>query len=395
MSLFPQPPENEPYTLTARWILPIDAPPLPHGLLTLQGDHIVAVEPQGARQADLDFGNAAILPGLVNAHTHLDLSDAAGKCPPTPDFTLWLRQVIAHRRAQSEEDKARAVATGIEQCVRYGTTLVGDIAAGGVSWDALTRVPLHSVVFHELIGLAPDRAREALLQADRCGRHPDADRRPGLSPHAPYSFNFDAARAIAPREVPVALHFLESAAEAELLAHHTGPFVPFLQELSAWAPEGLAPPQAWVDLLGDHALFIHANFAASLPRLPRTVVYCPRTHAAFGHPPHPFRAMLARGTRVALGTDSLASNPDLDVLAEARFLHARYPDVPGDALLRMITLSGAEALGWGTTAGSLTPGKAGDLIVAPLDNTDGQAEDVVLGSAQAVRHVLFRGRWRS
>ena len=105
-------------------------------------------------------------------------------------------------------------------------------------------------------------------------------------------------------------------------------------------------------------------------RRTQSIVYCPRTHAAFGHPPHPFREFLARGVRVCLGTDSLASNPDLDILAEARFVHRRYPDFPGDALLRMVTLSGAEALGWADEAGSLEPGKSADFVAVPLPDRD-------------------------
>ena len=99
-----------------------------------------------------------------------------------------------------------------------------------------------------------------------------------------------------------------------------------------------------------------------------SIVYCPRTHAAFGHPPHPFRDFLARGTRVALGTDSLASNRDLDMLAEARFVHRKFPEVPGATLLKMATLNGASVLTWGGETGSLTPGKSADLVIVPLPN---------------------------
>src|SRR5205085_8085675 len=111
-----------------------------------------------------------------------------------------------------------------------------------------------------------------------------------------------------------------------------------------------------------HLLLIHANYLRTETPIDEraTIVYCPRTHAAFGHPPHPFREFLARGVRVALGTDSLASNPDLDLLAEARFVHARHPDVPGATLLRMATLNGAEALSFADVTGSLIPGKSAD-----------------------------------
>jgi cytosine/adenosine deaminase-related metal-dependent hydrolase len=129
-----------------------------------------------------------------------------------------------------------------------------------------------------------------------------------------------------------------------------------------------------------------------------TVVYCPRTHAAFGHPPHPFREFLKRGVRVALGTDSLASNPDLDVLAEARFIRERYPDFPGDQLLRMATLAGAEGLGWADKTGSLTPGKSADLVAVPLpDRGEGDPHELIFGGSDppgSRRRSMWRGLWR-
>ena len=119
-------------------------------------------------------------------------------------------------------------------------------------------------------------------------------------------------------------------------------------------------------------LLAHGNYLSAKTNLSAhtTIVYCPRTHAAFGHSPHPFREFVARGIRVALGTDSLASNPDLDILAEARFIHERHPDFPGDKLLKMATIAGAEALGFDRMTGSLEPGKSADLVVVPLPNVE-------------------------
>src|SRR5262249_31195645 len=130
----------------------------------------------------------------------------------------------------------------------------------------------------------------------------------------------------------------------------------------------------------DGNLIVHGNYLPTDSPIHRndTVVYCPRTHAAFGHPPHPFRKFLNRGVRVCLGTDSLASNPDLDILAEARFVHAKYPDFPGDQLLKMVTLSGAEALGWADECGSLESGKSADLVAVPLPDRDGDPYELLL-----------------
>jgi cytosine/adenosine deaminase-related metal-dependent hydrolase len=146
---------------------------------------------------------------------------------------------------------------------------------------------------------------------------------------------------------------------------------------------------------GPARLFAHANFIEpfDLRITNSAVAYCPRTHAAFDHPPHPFRSFLDHGIRVALGTDSLASNPDLDLLAEARFLRHRT-DVPGETLLRMATLSGAEALGWANETGSLAVGKSADLIVVPLPGGDaGDPHDLVLASDLPVSRVMCRGAW--
>jgi cytosine/adenosine deaminase-related metal-dependent hydrolase len=393
--------------VTARWVFPVDGPPLERGIVVIDGERIVAVEPHGTRRPDLDLGDAAILPGLVNCHTHLDLSGLRGQAPPSPDFTGWLRKVIAFRRARTPDQVKADIAAGLAECLRFGTTLVGDIDGGGDSWDALAAAPLRAVVFREMIGLSDERARQAFAAASAwlAGHAATATVRPGLSPHAPYSvrsFLYFAAAVLARKwKCSLALHLAESLAELELLRHRRGPFVTFLQELGAWDPEGLAASLGHVVQLSAWRvprLFVHCNHLPSSVRVPAngTIVYCPRTHAAFGHPPHPFRDFLAGGVRVALGTDSLASNPDLDLLAEARFLHARYPDVPGATVLRMATLSGAEALGWADETGSLAPGKSADLVAVPLPPGDGpDPHRLVLEGDRPVSRVLWRGRWRS
>jgi cytosine/adenosine deaminase-related metal-dependent hydrolase len=389
------------WTLTARWVFPVAASPLEGGLVTVAGERIAAVEPHGARRADVDLGDAAVLPGLVNAHTHLDLTGMRGLAPPSPDFTGWLRQVIAHRRARSLEQVRADIDAGLADSLRCGTTLLGDISGDGGSWDALAAAPLRAVVFRELIGLSRERAREAWmgLLRWRIDERQTTTCRAGVSPHAPYSANASLIRAAAWNGFPLTIHLAETAAELELLENHSGPFVSFLQELGAWYPDGLAPSIKWIlsrTARSPRVVYAHGNYLPSDAAVPPggTVVYCPRTHAAFAHPPHPFRDMLARGVRVALGTDSLASNPDLDLLAEARYLHRLYPDFPGEKLLHMATLAGAEALGWADEAGSLTTGKSADLIVIPLSpRDDGDPHRLVFASDLPVRRVLWRGRW--
>jgi aminodeoxyfutalosine deaminase len=403
----PSPPAREEWSLTGRWVFPVDGPPLQRGCIVIQGDRFSAVEEHGRRMAEVDLGNVAILPGLVNAHTHLDLSGMRGLAPPGPDFTGWLRQVIAHRRSRTPMQVEADIRAGLAESVRSGTTLLGDIAGDGGSWDVLKDAPLRAVVFRELLGLSTDRAEKALSSAGAwMAAHPATPTcRPALSPHAPYSARADLigrSKVLAEKyQAPVAVHLAESPPEMELMRHCRGPFVPFLTELGVWDPSGLARSAAQVMRaatwkLRIPQLWIHGTYLArnAAIRPQDTVVYCPRTHAAFGHAPHPFRHFLARGVRVALGTDSLASNPDLSVLNEARFLHRHHPDVPGEVLLRMATLAGAEALGWHEETGSLTPGKSADLVVLPLPPDDAaDPHHLLFASDLPVQTVLWRGRW--
>ncbi len=402
---------SEPRTFTARWVFPASGPPLERGTVTVRGGLIEAVEPRGSRQPDEDLGNVAIVPGLVNAHTHLDLSGARGAIPPTdPDhFADWLRGVIAFRRSRTPEQTQADIRAGLAECLQAGTTLIGDIAAEGQSWDALAAAPTRAVVYHEMIGLGQERTagsyNDAAMWLEWVSRESTPSAlRPGLSPHAPYSFGFAWMHATAGAAERVAMHIAEAPSELELLTTRTGPFVPFLQSLGAWDSAGLAPSlySLLVALTGaKHPLIVHGNYLPpsqpGIAHTPVSVVYCPRTHAAFGHPPHPFREFLARGVRVCLGTDSLASNPDLDILAEARFVRERYPDFPGDVLLKMVTLSGAEALGWAGEVGSLEPGKSADLVAVPLPDRDAADPHGLLFAADAPsegRRTLFRGEWR-
>ncbi|MFL5341483.1 MAG: amidohydrolase family protein [Gemmataceae bacterium] len=383
-------------TVTARWLLTAAGPPLERGRLSIADGRVVAAEPAGA--ADIDLGHATILPGFVNAHTHLDLSGLRDLAAPTPDFPAWLRQVIAHRRAASAEQIAADIRAGLAESLRWGTTLLGDISGDGGSWAELADAPLRAVVFRELLGLPKERAERAWQAAQQwlgaCPR--TATCRPGLSPHAPYSARVSLIKAAAGLGLPVAIHLAESAAERQLLADHAGPLVPFLQELGVWDPVGLANSPEHVLRLAagpGTTLFIHCNHLAGSAAVPPTasVVYCPRTHAAFGHPPHTFRDLLARGIRVALGTDSLASNPDLSILNELRFLHAEHPDLPGETLLRLATVNGAEALGWADECGSLEPGKSADFVVLPLPDHDGDPYELWLEDEAPPAEVWFRG----
>jgi cytosine/adenosine deaminase-related metal-dependent hydrolase len=393
---------DRPYTILARWVVPMAGPPVRDGRVSVHAGRIVAVEPHrpNAPPADLELPEAALLPGLVNAHTHLDLSGLAGQVPPGPDFVGWLRAIVAHRRAADTGAAAAATATaltpaasvqrGLAQLHAAGTALAADIL--GLSTPVLPASPTgptRLVRLRELLGLSAARAAVS-RQALAAGGPVE-----GISPHAPYSVGrslFAWAADLARRErLTVAIHLAESREEIELLTRRRGPLVEFLQELGIWTPDELVSgPAELLGLFADvpRVLWVHGNYLApqALPA-GHTLVYCPRTHAAFGHDPHPWRAFLACGVRVALGTDSLASNPDLDVLAEARWLYRQATGLAPLQLLHLATLAGAEALGYADELGSIAVGKRAALVAVELPAEPANAaevgEPILAGTAPA------------
>ena len=387
------------HTFTARWILPVAGPPLERGTITVCGDLIEAVEPAGVRIPDEDFGAAVVIPGLVNAHTHLDLSGAneLARRDSTEAFPEWLKRVIAFRRNRTAEQVEADIQRGLAESLRAGVTLVGDIAAGGLSRPQLTNAPIRAVVFWELIGTSLERFESALHAAILgMAAHPNTPTcRWGRSPHAPYTVHKRGYELAAQLPGIQAVHLAESVAEEKLLKLRSGPLKPFLEDLGVWEPDGLIRDPG--EFLRTHpelrSLFIHGNYLPGDTPLSanQSLVICPRTHLAFGHPPHPFREFLLRGVNVAIGTDSLASNPDLDVLGEVRELHRRYPDVPGETLLKMATVNGAIALGFDDVCGTLESGKSADFVVLKCEAAGDPYESLW---AATERRTLFRGQWR-
>jgi cytosine/adenosine deaminase-related metal-dependent hydrolase len=228
--------------------------------------------------------------------------------------------------------------------------------------------------------------------------------RPGLSPHAPYTASPElveqACKLSAAERVPVAMHLAESREELQLLSDHSGAMVEVLKSLEAWQPDVIPRGQKPLDYLetlatAHRALVIHGNYlsaeeigfvAAHRERM--SAVYCPRTHAYLGHEPYPLATMLVSQVRVAVGTDSLASNPDLSLFAELQHIARQHRDVSPEAILRMGTLSGAEALGLESQLGSITPGKRARFCVVPVEGTAGDPFEAVLASATGAQPLL-------
>jgi cytosine/adenosine deaminase-related metal-dependent hydrolase len=402
-----------PITLKARYVFPVTGDPIPDGMVTFRDGMIYAV---GATRGDAelrDLGNVAILPGLVNTHTHLEFSDLAQPLGrPGIGFADWIQEVIAYRR-QRTEPAWHAVAKGLAECIRLGTTAVGEIAQPGWSAQPFREAGLDATVFLELLGLGLDRRQELLALAEEHLEAGDetAAWHSGISPHAPYTTNIDfvawAALLSSRRRVPIAFHLAESREEMQSAASQSGTLWEFLVKMVG--PEAAkfldgGTPQDWVgELSAAHqALVIHGNYLSdsAIAKLAdhadhMSVVYCPRTHAYFGHDPYPLEEMLRAGVAMAFGTDSRASSPDLDMLAEMRFAAQRHPSVPRSTILRMGTHLGAMALGRAEHIGSLGPSKRADFAIVRLPDRDAaDPYDLLFDSEEPVVGTWIRGEQR-
>ncbi len=366
-------------SLRARWLFPVSRPPIAGGIVTIAEGRIVAVGPRVGDGRVEDLGDVALLPGLVNAHTHLEFSLLERPLgEPGMSLSGWIARLVESFRVPPL-DSLHAVQRGLDESLRLGTTTLAEIAQPGWPVEAFHARRPRALVFQELIAPTPARVEEKVELARRHVATGLPDR--GLSPHAPYSVQpallQAAVKLSAEHGVPLAMHLAESREELELLGSSTGPFRELLESWGQWDAGLVQPGSRPLDYLramaGSHrALVVHGNYldaeeiavlAENRERM--SVVFCPRTHAFFGHEPYPLGQLLAAGARVALGTDSRASSPDLSVLAEMR-LAAGFPSVSPQDVLRMATLDAAEALGVSSHAGRIEPGRPADLTAIGL-----------------------------
>lgn len=395
------------FSLRARWVLPIDRPAIDGGYVTIAGGRIAEVgagRPSGGPMEDL--GDVALLPGLVNAHTHLEFSDFAAPLGLRGmSLPAWIRLVIAERKRR-DRDAAAAIAAGLVESAAAGATTIGEIRAVQVD-VADEQAPRPTVcAFHESIGFSTQRVDSAY--ADVAARLARAASPAGLSPHAPYTVHPRLLERIVElatsRAAPVAMHLAESPEELQLLADGTGEFRSLLEERGMWDEGAIPRGSTALDYLrrlaaAPRALVIHGNYLTAdeiafvgARSETMSVAFCPRTHAYFGHAPYPLHAMQAADVRVALGTDSRASNPDLNMLSEVRFAAHMYPQVTPATWLRMATLAGAAALGLDSDIGSLTSGKRADVIAVRCDAAPDDAEAAIVGGTSPVVATWIGGR---
>ena len=389
----------------AAWILPISGPPIRDGWVATDDGRVVGVgglgerpDPPAADPGGPEQPGAcrAILPGLVNAHAHLELSWMRGQVPRGASMPEWAAALIALRRGTTI-DPVPAIQQAIVEATASGTVLIGDVADTDATSGPLAASGLSAVIFRELIGVRVDDPARVI--ADAQGQldalPPSARTRATLAPHAPYSVSPSLLRALGARapDAPLSIHLGESKAEIEFLDSGHGPWRAVLESVGAWNPTWQAPgcgPVEYLQRLGvlsARLLAVHGVRLtnAELTRLAdarATIVTCPRSNAWTGAGEPPIERFYESGVRVAIGTDSLASVESLSIFDEMAAMRRLAPGVAAGRIIRSATLDGAAALGF-DDLGSIAPGRRTPLVSVRVPPDLDDVEEYLVSSIHA------------
>lgn len=367
----------------------MDGPPYENGAVAIAGNQITAVGPWTDLKAigadeTLDLGEVALLPGLINAHCHLDFTALAGQVKPQRSFADWIRQIISAKNALTPEDYLASISAGIAEARRWGTTSILNIESVPLLLSQMPRPSLRIWWFAELIDVQPICTSDALIgnaisffegKNDWLGGF-------GLSPHAPYTVSPELLRtavAVAQRDnLPLTMHLAESPEEMEMFRDGRGPLFELLRVLGRSMEDCGAKKTPLASVL-DHAMLDQRWIIAHLNELieddfeqlargPRFhIAHCPRSARYFRHRPFALQRLLDLEFNVCLGTDSLASNSSLSLFAEMRALRHGHPSLDPEKILRMATINGAHALGLRSCLGKIRAGCYADLIAVPIE----------------------------
>jgi cytosine/adenosine deaminase-related metal-dependent hydrolase len=386
----------------ADWLLPIADDPLTDGWVAVENGRVMELGRGGAEGA-IDVGRMAILPALVNAHTHLELSYLHGRIPASPRFGQWVRAVMTTRQQYPDPSDPRILEPARRAIVdarAAGTGLLGDVSNTLVTVPLLRTAAMPAQVFHELTGFTEQdpvsRVRDARARVDALAG--DDSIRISIAPHAPYSVSAALFQAIRtdldahPRAMS-SVHLGEPAEEVELLRHGTGDIRDVLAELGRWPadwrPPGVSSVEYLIDLgvldsrmLAVHGVQFDGTDLTQLSSLGVTIVSCPRSNVHVGAGSPPLEVFYAMDVNVAFGTDSLASVADLNLFMELQEARRLAPRVSARRLLESATLAGARALGFDDDFGSIEPGKRADLIAVTIAAGVTDVEEYLVGGIQ-------------
>ena len=399
--------------VSADWVVPVEGPPIPGGAVAIDdaGD-IAAVGPASELGHGERYDRSVILPGFVNAHSHLEYAVYAGFGDGL-HFPAWIGLHIERKRRIDIGDMEAIARLGALECLRSGITTVGDCSFSGAAAAACADLGLRGVIYLEVFGETAEPIVESFEpMRDRIAGALSDDVRPGISPHAPYTCTLELYRACEALDLPVATHLAESEAETRFLETGTGPWESFAEWLvpplgttgiRALAGEGLLGPH----VVAAHCVQVDEEEIELLATHDVAVAHCPRSNGILGCGVAPLVALREAGVRVCIATDSPASTPSFDMFDEMRtaIVAARARERRPDALtaaeaLELATLGGARALELDDALGSLRPGKRADLTVLSLADTpfvpweDPVTATVLGGSPDRVVATLVSGQPR-
>ncbi len=402
-------------------VLPVVTPPIDDGAVLVGGNQILRVGPWNDLRLDgtgqvWDLGESILLPGLINAHCHLDYTDMVGQIPPPKSFSDWIKALLALKAHRTYSDYASSWLSGAQMLLRHGTTTVADIeAVPELLPDVLTTTPMRVWSLIEVTGVRSRRPAEEILQraAQTIASIASAEgHRAGLSPHAPYSTTGELLRLSAEtarkQQWIMATHVAESVEESEMYLAGKGPMFDWLQGQRDMSDCACGSPVQHLHrngVLGPNLLAIHANYVSEddanlLGHHGTHVVHCPRSHAYFRHAPFPRATLTAAGVNICLGTDSLASvrrqprvKPELNMFAEMRTLADRDDGIDAAGIVRLATVNAARALGATGQLGELSAGALADLIAIPFSGRTSLAYEAILRHRTETRGVMIDGRW--
>ncbi len=404
----------------ARCLLPLVSAPVDNGAVVVENGRIKwfgrwrdCEIPAG--EALLDLGEVVLMPGLVNAHCHLDYTSMAGQIPPPKTFPDWVKNILSFKAHWSFSEFAESWLKGARQLIEHGTTTVADIeSVPELPEETWKSTPLRMISFLELTGVKSQRSPEDLLHeaADWFERWPRDDRKEvALSPHALYSTSPElirkSARFATERDLLVSTHLAESEAEYSMFCDAKGPFFDWLKGQRKMDDCGHHSPIELVNeygLLNERLIIVHANYLSekdiqSIGESRASVVHCPRSHDYFGHLKFPYEELVKARTNVCLGTDSLASsrkigaqNPELNLWCEMQTFSRNYPGVSPREIFDLVTRHPAKAFRKGGQIGSLESGAFGDMVALGYSGKVDEPRvcEEVLHRPQ-VREVLIAG----
>jgi cytosine/adenosine deaminase-related metal-dependent hydrolase len=371
----------------ARWIYPVDSPPIENGQVSVSGGKIISVGPEKAKSNGsgnaIDLGQGVILPALINAHTHLELSALKVHIEPGLGFLPWVKRVLALRESLTERECLEAIQNVSADLSQQGIVAIGDwisfLNSNRIAWPA----KIIRCAFHEVIGFSEERfVLPSALDSDSERRTLNAELGfDSLGAHAPHTTSASLLKSAkawtTDRELPLSIHVAESLEEEDFLLNGGGPWGQLLRDrgrwVDPWTPPGMSSV-AYLDSLGllnKRTQCIHLTRASFsdleiMKRREARIVVCPRSNAFITGGLPLVLEMVRLGIAPALGTDSLASNQDLDLWEEMNFLSRSFPSLASEKILQMATLNGATSLGLVQNLGSISPGKRAAMLFLPL-----------------------------